>query len=136
MLSKIKLLYSKHKKYFFFFISLILILLIGRLLIKNIDLLVDGIKAFVSADPTWIIFGLIIFFSAIPLVTAILILLSYKKLDFWLTYKVQMALLFVNKILTGSLNTLLLTNFAANALNSPITNTATEKSTRVFVNAL
>lgn len=104
--------FSSHllKNFISIVIIFILILLFLRILPdrETIEQSLDAIK---GANPYWVIFGLIAFFITVPFNALQLNVVSFKKLKFWLSFKVQMALQFVAKFFPSSIGGFILNSF-------------------------
>lgn len=104
--------FSSHllKNFISIIIIIILILLFLRILPdpETIKQSLDSIK---GANPYWIIFGIIAFFITVPFNALQLDVVSFKKLKFKLTFKVQMALQFVAKFFPSSIGGFILNSF-------------------------
>jgi uncharacterized protein (TIRG00374 family) len=107
-MKKISNFFSKNKT------SIILIVLVGVLIYlfipskETIEQTIDEIK---GADPFWVILATIFFFVTIPLNAFQLRVVSDIKVKFWLTYKVQMAYLFIGKLLPSSISAFVVNSF-------------------------
>jgi uncharacterized protein (TIRG00374 family) len=95
--------FIKHKNHIF--IGLLIFLTL-KVIIPQLDGLYDSIVALKSADLGWILLGTIIFFSGVPILSLQFLALALKPLPFGLTYKVQMAGLFVSKLLPSALGSI------------------------------
>jgi len=93
----------RHKKV----ILLILILLLAaRVFIPQMDVLAESIQTLSGADLQWVFLAIIFYFTGIPVLAAQFIALSFKRLTYALTLRVQAATLFVNKILPQGVGTI------------------------------
>lgn len=103
----IKLL-NKFKSY----ILLILIILLAlKVFVPQLGELKESIVALKSANKSWVLFGLIIYWLGLPVLAWQYMVIAKKALHFWLTFKVQVAGLFVSKLLPSSLGTLTLNTY-------------------------
>ncbi len=101
-MNKIKLFWSKYKSYIFL---AIIVLLALKVFLPEIDSLKQSITAVKDADLNWIIFGQIVFFLGLPILAWQFIVIAIKRIEFGLTYRVEMASLFVSKLFPSSLGT-------------------------------
>ncbi len=107
-MKKITSFFSKNKS------TIIILILVGLLLYlfipskETIDQTLEEIK---GANLAWVILATIFFFSTIPLNAAQLRVVSDVKVKFWLTYKVQMAYLFIGKLLPSSISAFVVNSF-------------------------
>lgn len=85
---------------------LLIVLLALRVFIPQIDGLKDGLETLKNADKTWVIAAIIVYFAGVPVLTVQFMSLAVKKLYFKLTLQVEMATLFVNKILPNGVGTI------------------------------
>ena len=93
----------KYRNYIFLGLVLLLTL---KVFIPQLDELKDSLAALKDANPAWIITGIIVYFTGIPVLTLQYMSLALKKIKFGLTFKVEMATLFVSKLLPSSLGTI------------------------------
>ena len=94
--------------------SIIIIPLIAFLfyrLLPDPETIKQSLDAIKGANPYWVIFGLIAFFITVPFNALQLNVVSFKKLKFWLSFKVQMALQFVAKFFPSSVGGFILNSF-------------------------
>lgn len=96
---------KKYKSYIFL---ALIVLLALKVFIPQLDQLVNSIAELKNADQAWVVAGLLVFFLGIPIVTVQFMALAIKKIHFGLTFRVQMAGLFVSKLLPSSLGTITL----------------------------
>ena len=75
---------------------------------ETIEQTIEEIK---DADPLWVVLATIFFFATIPLNAAQLRAVSDIRVKFWLTYKVQMAYLFIGKLLPSSISAFVVNSF-------------------------
>src|SRR6185312_1700483 len=66
----------------------------------------DSLAALKSASLYWVFLALVVFFLSVPISTVQYMVLALKKLTFYLTFRVQMAALFVAKLLPQSVGTI------------------------------
>ncbi len=94
----------KSKKHHIF--TLLIVLLALRVFLPQLDALQDSLSTLKGADPAWIFAGIVIYFLSVPALTVQFMALSMKKLALWLTFKVEAATMFVNKILPNGVGTI------------------------------
>ncbi len=94
------------KKYKSVILLLVILYLAARVFIPQIDSLIESIEVLKDADPTWVLLGILLFYSGVPIIAKQLSALTFKKLPYSLTLKVQTAALFVNKILPQGVGTI------------------------------
>lgn len=90
----------KYKSYIFLVLLAVLCL---KVFIPQIGELQDSLSALKTADLFWVVVGLLVFALSIPTTTVQYMALAMKPLAFRLTFRVQMALLFVSKLLPAYL---------------------------------
>ncbi len=89
-------------------------LIVGAVLyivLPRLDELDQSVAAIRNADPLWVCVALVVFFWGMPLMAMQLNAIALKPLRFWITYKVQMAALFVNKLVPSGLGLVLLNSY-------------------------
>ncbi len=96
MLQKLFEFLKKYKNYIF--LALLIVLSI-KVIVPQLGDLKDSLKALKDADLSWILAGIIIYFSGIPILAYQIMQLAFKPLGFWMTTRVEMAGQFVNKLL-------------------------------------
>src|SRR6478672_9535662 len=94
---------QRYKSYIFI---VLLIFLILRVVIPQLDELKDSLAALKSADLYWVGLAIVVFFLSVPISTFQYMVLALKRLQFYLTFRVQMAVLFVSKLLPQSVVTI------------------------------
>lgn len=104
-MDKIKRFWANYKSYIF--LGLIVLLAL-KVFLPELDSLKESLQAIKSAQLSWIIFGQIVFFLGLPIVAWQFLVIAIKPLKYWLTFKVQMASLFVSKLFPSSLGTVAL----------------------------
>lgn len=87
---------SKYKNYIFL---ILVVLLAVKVIVPQLDGLKDSLQALKSADKTWILAGVVVYFSGVPTLAYQIMMLAFKPLQFWMTCKVEMAGQFVSKLL-------------------------------------
>jgi uncharacterized protein (TIRG00374 family) len=98
----------KYKSYIFLVLLIILTL---KVIIPQLDGLRESIAALDSANLYWILIGVVIFFLSVPISSLQFMALAIKSLSFGLTFRVEMAVLFVSKLLPASLGSISLNVF-------------------------
>src|SRR4051812_28572456 len=81
------------------------------LLLPDIETIKEGFREIKNADTTWVLLGFLLFLPVIPMTAMQLIKISEIKLKFYLTFKVQMALQFIGKLLPASIGSLVVNSF-------------------------
>lgn len=104
-MSKIKHFWARYKSYIF--LGLIILLAL-KVFLPELDSLKESIQAVRDANLWWVLFGQIIFFCGLPIVAWQFLVIAIKPIKYWLTFKVQMASLFVSKLFPSSLGTVAL----------------------------
>lgn len=100
---------SKYKGYFFIILLAFLTL---RVFIPQLDDLKESISALKDANLYWMLAGLVIYFIGVPPVMAIqFVALAFKRITYTLTLKVEMAGLFVGKLLPNGVGSISLNMF-------------------------
>jgi uncharacterized membrane protein YbhN (UPF0104 family) len=89
----------------YIFIALLVFLTL-RVVIPQLDDLRDSLTALRGANFYWVIISLVVFFLSVPISTFQYMVLALKPIKFYLTFKVQMATLFVAKLLPQSVGTI------------------------------
>jgi glycosyltransferase 2 family protein len=89
----------------YIFITLLVFLTL-RVIIPQLDDLRSSLASLSSANFYWVLIALIIFFLSVPISTFQYMVLVLKPIKFYLTFKVQMATLFVAKLLPQSVGTI------------------------------
>lgn len=84
----------------------LLVFLMLRVIIPQLDGLRDSLAALKSANLYWALLALVVFFCSVPVSTFQYMALALKSIKFYLTFKVQMASLFVAKLLPQSVGTI------------------------------
>ena len=102
-MKKVFHLLSTYKSYIFL---VLIILLALKVFVPQLSELKESLQVLTEAQPKWVLFGLILYFVGVPVVTVQYLALVFHKLRYWLTFKVQMASLFVSKLLPSSLGTI------------------------------
>lgn len=118
---------------------LINIFVIGGLLyliIPRFDEFKHSFAALEHANPLWVLIGTVVYFLGMPLMALQLDAISLKPLRFFTTYKVQMAALFVNRIIPSNMGLLLLNTFYLKKSAHSNTETATVISVSAITSAI
>src|SRR4051794_6245096 len=89
----------------YFFIALLAFLTQRVIFLKLVDLR-DSFAALSGANLYWVIIALVVFFLSVPISTFQYMVLALKPIAFYMTFKVQMATLFVAKLLPQSVGTI------------------------------
>ena len=94
------------------YILLFLIVLLAlRVFVPQLDELKEALLALKGADKGWFLFGVVIYWAGLPVLASQFIVIAKKSIPFWQTLKVQIAGLFVSKLLPSSLGTLTLNTY-------------------------
>lgn len=96
---------KKYKTYIFLVLIIILAL---KVFVPQLDSLKESVQALKGANKTWVLAAIVVFFSGVPVLAWQYLELALKPIKFWLTWRVQMAGLFVSKLLPSSLGTITL----------------------------
>lgn len=83
----------------------IIVLLALKVFLPELDSLKESLQALKSAKLSWVLFGQIVFFVGLPILAWQFLIIAIKPLKFGLTYRVEMASLFVSKLFPSSLGT-------------------------------
>lgn len=100
---RLRELIRKYKSYFFL---LLIALLTLRVIVPQLDGLRESIAALNGANLYWILLGVIVFFLNVPISSLQFMALALKPLKFGLTFRVEMAVLFVSKLLPSSVGSI------------------------------
>ena len=84
----------------------LIVLLAARVFIPQLDTLVESLQTLWTADLGWVLVGILLYYTGIPVLALQFVMLSFKKLSYALTLRVQAATLFVNKILPQGVGTI------------------------------
>lgn len=107
--------------------SIFLVILVGFLiyfLLPSWETIQQSIEEIKGAKLDWVLVAVVLFFGTIPLNAAQLRVVSDIKVKFWLTYKVQMAYLFIGKILPSSISAFVVNSFYLHAIGHTPSQTA------------
>ncbi len=121
--------FNTYKSYIF--LGLIIVLALA-VFVPEIDNLKESFAALKDADMAWVLFGLVIFFCGLPIVAWQFVVIALKSLTYFLTLRVQMAGLFVSKLLPSSLGTFSLNFYYLTKKQ----HTATQAASVMAVNAI
>ena len=77
----------------------------------QLDELKEGLAALRSANKEWFMAGVVVYWIGLPVLALQFVSIAKKIIPFWLTLKVQIAGLFVSKLLPSSLGTLTLNTY-------------------------
>lgn len=108
---------------------------ITYLIISRLDQLEESFAAIQSSDPLWLIFGISVYFMGMPLMAVQLKAIALKPLRFFTTYKVQMAALFVNRVVPSNLGLVLLNTYYLKKYSHSNTETASVIGVSAFTSA-
>ncbi len=108
MLKRITSEISKNKKSILWTIIFVIIF---YLILPDKETIESTVEEIHGADLGWIIVGNIFYYITIPLYTIQLIVLSIKPLNNWIAFKVQMSVLFINKLLPSSISSFVINSF-------------------------
>lgn len=108
MLHKIWHFILKYKAYLLLLLILILTI---KVFIPQLHTLKDGLLSLQQADLLWVTIGVVAFWFGLPVLAKQYQVLAKKIIPFSLTLKVQIAGLFVDKLLPGSLGALTLNSY-------------------------
>lgn len=100
--------FSKNKKSIFW---TILFIILFYLILPDKETIESTIQEIKGADLGWIVLGNVFYYITIPLYTIQLIVLSIKHLNNWIAFKVQMSVLFINKLLPSSISSFVINSF-------------------------
>jgi undecaprenyl-diphosphatase len=120
------------KKYQAYIFLVLIIFLALKVFIPQLSTLKDGLLALKQADFKWVLIGLVAFWVGLPILAKQYQVLAKKFIPFGLTLKVQIAGLFVGKLLPSSLGTLTLNSYYLIYKN----HTASQVSSVMLVNAI
>ena len=90
---------ARHKQ------SILLVLIIvlaARVFIPQLDTLAESIKELANANLAWVTLAAVLFLCGMPVLAFQFTALSFKKLDFSVTLRVQAATMFISKLLPHS----------------------------------
>lgn len=111
---------------------IIIILLTAKVFIPQLDDLKESLAALKEADLTWMLAGTIVFFLGVPVLAWQYLELALKPIPYFLTLRVEMAGLFVSKLLPSSIGTLSLNLYYLTQKN----HTVLQSSTVMAMNAV
>lgn len=121
MKNKILTFLSKNKS------SIFVVILVGVLLylfLPDPETIKESFELIKGAKLEWVVLAVILFFGTIPLNAAQLRVVSVIKVKFWLTYKVQMAYLFIGKLLPSSIAAFVVNSFYLHQIGHNASQTA------------
>lgn len=95
--------FKRHKRTI---LIIIIALLAARVFIPQLDALADSLKIIGEANIWWLLLGVVLYFTGVPVLAGQFVALSFKKMTYALTLRVQAATLFVNKILPQGVGTI------------------------------
>lgn len=105
IMNKFKRFWAAYKSYIFL---AAIILLALKVFLPELDSLKESLQALKDANLWWVLFGQVIFFVGLPILAWQFLVIAIKPIKFGLTYRVEMASLFVNKLFPSSLGTVAL----------------------------
>ena len=109
---------------------------LAYLVIPRIDQFKESFAAIQGANPLWVLFAIVIYFMGMPLMAMQLVAIALKPLRFFVTYKVQMAALFVNRVMPSGLGLVLLNTYYLKKYDHSNTETASVISMSALTSAL
>lgn len=95
--------WQRHKRVIL--LAIILILAV-RVFIPQLDTFVESLQTLADANLAWVLLGIILYYTGVPVMAAQFVALAFKKLSYGLTLRVQGAALFVNKLLPQGVGTI------------------------------
>lgn len=93
---------------------------LAYLVIPRLNEFSQSLQDVLSAEPLWVIVATVVFFCGMPLMALQLDAISIRPLRYWVTYKVQMAALFVNKLLPSGLGLVALNTYYLRRTNHTV----------------
>lgn len=108
MFKKIKNYLSKNKN---LILGLLILIVIIYLILPSKQDIQESIEAIKGADMKWVLVANIFYYLTIPMYAIQLLVLAQSKLNAWITFKVQMSVLFINKILPSSISSFSINSF-------------------------
>lgn len=109
---------------------------LAYVIIPRIDQFKESFAALQDVNPLWMLFAILIYFTGMPLMAIQLVAIALKPLTFFITYKVQMAALFVNRVMPSGLGLVLLNTYYLKKYNHSNTETASVISMSALTSAL
>lgn len=109
---------------------------LAYLVIPHLDEFKVSIQSLSSADPAWILFAIVVYFLGMPLMAMQLDAIALKPLQFFTTYKVQMAALFVNRVVPSGLGLLLMNSYYLKKYGHSSTQTASVISVSALTSSI
>lgn len=109
---------------------------LAYLVIPRIDQFKDSFVAVQGANPAWVLFAIAIYFTGMPLMAMQLVAIALKPLRFFITYKVQMAALFVNRVMPSGIGLVILNTYYLKKYRHSNTETASVISMSALTSAL
>ena len=100
--------FNKYKKDIVWIIGFVVLF---ALLLPDKETIISTFNEIKGADLSWIILGNIFYYLTIPIYTLQILVLSKIKLNNWVTYKVQMSVLFINKFLPSAVCSFVMNSF-------------------------
>ena len=99
---------SKNKSLIIWFVIIAVVIYV---ILPDKQELQETMEAIKGADLKWLLVANIFYYITIPLYTIQLIVLSQSKLKAWVAFKVQMSVLFINKLLPSSISSFTMNSF-------------------------
>lgn len=125
--------FAKHRA---LLINLFVLIGLAYLVIPRIDQFKESFAAVQDANPAWVLFAIVVYFTGMPLMAMQLVAIALKPLRFFITYKVQMAALFVNRVMPSGLGLVLLNTYYLKKYAHSNTETASVISMSALTSAL
>lgn len=90
---------------------MLVVVLALKVFVPQLDDLKQSLEALKEANKEWFLLGTIVYWCGLPILAKQFMVIAKVPLQFWLTLKVQIAGLFVSKLLPSSLGTLSLNTY-------------------------
>jgi len=107
-----------------FIVTALIILLVLKVFIPQLDNLMDSVKAIRDADKTLLLWAIVVFTLGFPVLAAKYCTLAQFKLQYGLTLQVQIAAAFIIKLLPVSVGSLTVNTFYLTKVSKNITKAA------------
>lgn len=98
----------KYKQLIFW---LIIISVVIYLILPDKSDIQESLEILKSADLKWFLIANIFYYLTIPMYSIQIVVLAMHKLNSWVAYKVQMSVLFINKLLPSSISSFTMNSF-------------------------
>jgi glycosyltransferase 2 family protein len=105
-------------------------------LLPDKQTIINTLNEIKGADLSWIIIGSIFYYLTIPIYTIQILVLSKKKLNSWITYKVQMSVLFINKFLPTAVCSFVMNSFYLERMGNKASQIASILSMQALTSAI